>query len=146
MLRLQGFEGIYYFEKDGKPYFMGLCESNYCKVRRWAAPNHQQGRRGQQWNWAGSLQSGLRGSSMPCSCCAAHALMISLQPIWRQDWHKRAKRPPAKIMGLQLHGSACPMTKSVSLHLWPSPPPCRQCKATTPLACSPAMVVWWWPS
>lgn len=104
MLRLQGFEGIYYFEKDGKPYFMGLCESNYCKVRRWAAPNHQQGCRGQQWKGAGSLQSGLRGSSMLCSCCTAHAPMISLQPIWCQDWRKRARRPPAKMMGLRLHG------------------------------------------
>lgn len=29
----KGFEGIYYFEKKGKRYFMGLCESNYCKAR-----------------------------------------------------------------------------------------------------------------
>jgi hypothetical protein len=38
----KGFEGIYYFEKKGKRYFMGLCESNYCRVRlgllgRWSA-------------------------------------------------------------------------------------------------------------
>jgi len=28
----KGFEGIYYFERDGKRLFMGLCESNYCKT------------------------------------------------------------------------------------------------------------------
>ena len=28
----KGFEGIYYFEKSGKRYFMGLCESNFCKT------------------------------------------------------------------------------------------------------------------
>eukprot|EP00798_Chlamydomonas_sp_ICE-L_P032555 gene32555-17274_t len=28
----KGFEGIYYFKRDNHRYFMGLCESNYCKT------------------------------------------------------------------------------------------------------------------